>query len=54
MSWLIRGGGKGKRAIIVLFMRNPMHSAARDKLQILKFPKEIVRLNREVARMQKL
>ena len=34
-------------------LRNLMHSAALNKLQILKLPKEIVKLDREVARMLK-
>ena len=41
------------RATTFLFMRNLMHSAALNKLQILKLPKEIVKLDREVARMLK-
>ena len=32
-------GGEGKRATILLLMRNPMHSAARDELQSFKLPK---------------
>ena len=38
-----RGGGGGWDTII-LFMRKPTHSVARDKLQILKLPKEIAEL----------